>query len=378
MRRLTPKCFVQLLQTREGVSLNGIDTLGPEFETLLKAQESFLYGQESRLYDEYWELHLDGISHLPRTIARSLVAIARRVPSGDRPGISLGGVVALESPALAKQIVRRRNAVSIGTRSVRSLTPEVAAILARDQDVTLLSVATLSAKCAAALAACRGRLVLGLGSVSLPVAKAIASMSGVSLKLDQVQSITPDVAETLAQADVRTLSFAGLATLGASEAAALSRAKASQLVLSSLVHLSDEAIRALAAFPGRIDVTAFVNYAADWDYFRGASAMLIAKHTKPLAFRKIRAVTTEEARALATHGGQYMLLDGVTSLTQDQAIELCRYTGKLSLCGLEQIEDNVASALAGFGGWALVLRGLKRFSLHQSTLFAEIPKIKLP
>jgi hypothetical protein len=254
----------------------------------------------------------------------------------------------------------------------------VAAILARNQDVTLLGVATLSVKCAAALAACRGRLVLGLDSVSLPVAKALASMGGVSLKLDKVQSITPDVAETLAQADVRTLSFAGLATLGASEAAALSRAKASQLVLSGLVHVGDEAIRALAAFPGRIDVTAFVNYAADWDYFRGASAMLIAKHRKPLTFRKIRAVTTEEARALAAHGGQYMLLDGLTSLTQDQAIELCRYTGKLSLCGLEQIEDNVASALAGFGGWALVLRGLKRFPLHQSKLFAEIPKIKLP
>ena len=165
---------------------------------------------------------------------------------------------------------------------------------------------------------------------------------------------------------------------------------APSLYLNGLTSLSDVAAAAL----GKLDCCGCPNF---YLYLDGVKAISdaglrsLAKFEGSLSLGGLNQLSDEGARALVSHKGGRLWLNGLTSLTESAAKilsayykgknsgeflsfgalaeasdetlkELVKYKGRLGLSGLKKISDSAAKILAGHRGSFLDLSGLKTLS----------------
>ena len=268
-----------------------------------------------------------------------------------------GGFASLDAlttltPEVAEVLVKYEGALSFN--GLAELSPEVAAVLAKhapgkgfgSADLRLNGVKTLSPKAAEALAAHSGKVLLyalekldslplaqklarqwgelrlGVSELSAPIAKhrgteedktrpgvIFRRQDGAAsvLRLDNLESLTPEVAEALA-AHEGVLVLNGLSALPPAVAASLARRVG-----------NSNAIRA-----------------------NGSS--VTAKRTGTLVLNGLENLSTESAIALSAFTGE-LVLKAVTELTPDTAAALAKHPGRLHLTGLARLSPECHASL---------------------------------
>ena len=100
------------------------------------------------------------------------------------------------------------------------------------------------------------------------------------------------------------------------------------------------------------------------------SARELARHEGWLSLNGLRTLSPEAATALAQHKG-YLHLDGLKAITDDVARALAGHAGELSLNGVTSISDEAARALAQHRGGRLSLKGLTTLSTEAVKALAQ-------
>ena len=181
-------------------------------------------------------------------------------------------------------------------------------------------------------------------------AKALAKCKS-GLFLNGVTTLSPEVADALAEYEGWSLSLNGVTTLSDEAAKALAKCKGG-LSLNGVTMLSDEAANALAQRDGYLSLHGLTTL---------TNAQLAAKLAPRLqqvktlflvkTFKSLTTLSPEAAQALAQHGEGHLSLDGLTTLSDEVAKALARYKGdSMSLDGLTTLSDEAAKALARYKG----------------------------
>jgi hypothetical protein len=260
------------------------------------------------------------------------------------------------TPEVAEVLVQYEGALSFN--GLTDLSPEVAAVLAKHPpgkgfgfaDLRLNGLKVISPQAAEALAAHPGKVLLyalekldslplaqkltrqwgelrlGISELSAPIAAELAKHRGTEedktrpgvifrrqdgaasvLRLDNLESLTPDAAEALA-AHEGVLVLNGLSALPPAVAASLARRVG-----------NSNAVRA-----------------------NGSS--VTAKRTGTLVLNGLEQLSTESATALSAFTGE-LVLKAVTELTPDTAAALAKHPGRLHLTGLTRLSPESHAAL---------------------------------
>jgi BRCA1 C Terminus (BRCT) domain len=346
-----------------GLELNGIKSLTPEV------------ARELGRFQGEWLL-LRGLTSLPADVAEELLPIAQKLGIGGPDYDEMGGdfsVAHLFGGELAPSVARLLADRCAGGGDIQYTIPEhtcigadAAAILAsiQNEDVTLTlrSIKKLDADLATSLGHFRAFLrlpnlaeitemqarQLAEGNVSLEV-EATTDMSTAAVReivrsRGCIEFNAPDMlarhAEAFADAhcDLRIRGGAdGKAAL------ALSRSGASRITLYCK-DLSDEAAAALARFSGVIGLPHLEHLRSTPGHV-ALAAKLAQQCTEGSNWLPIQSLGREAARAIAEAPAPSMQL-GLRVLSPEVAVELSRFTGKLTMLDLECLSAEVSAALA--------------------------------
>jgi serine/threonine protein kinase len=240
---------------------------------------------------------------------------------------------------------------------------------AKEHDrITLNSPATLSPEVAQALAQWKGEYLSldGLTTLSVEVAEALATWTGRWLKLNGLTSLSLEVAEALATWTGRHLYFDGLSSLSEEVAEALATWTGMSLELDGLTSLSPEVAQALAQWKGGfLDLNGLRSLSPD-------AANALAMWTgKDLSLDGLTSLSVEVAEALSKGGWRELSLDGIPSLSVEVAEALAMWKGEsISLDGLTSLSVEVAEALSK-GEWRERFLGLRSLSLEVAEALAK-------
>ena len=224
----------------------------------------------------------------------------------------------------------------IDTDNLKELTPKLAAALAKQDDLCLDMVSTISDAAAKALAQHKGDLSLGsLKFISDVAAKALAQRKG-RLNLG-LESLSDVAAKALAQ-HKGDLDLDGLESISDAVAVALAQHKGGLLSLFQLSNITDSAAKALAQHTGDL-------YTYGLKTLSDAAAKALAQHKGQLYLDGLKSISDVAATALAQHKGN-LSLNGLESLSDDAAKALAKHRGDLSLDGIKSLSDIAAKALA--------------------------------
>jgi len=224
----------------------------------------------------------------------------------------------------------------IDTDNLKELTPKLAAALAKQDDLSLDMVSTISDAAAKALAQHKGNLSLGsLKFISDIAAKALAQRKGrLNLGLESLSDIA---AKALAQ-HKGDLHLDGLESISDAVAVALAQHKGGMLSLFQLSNITDSAAKALAQHNGDL-------YTYGLKTLSDAAAKALAQHKGLLFLDGLKSISDVAATALAQHNGG-LHLNGLESISDDAAKVLAKHRGDLSLDGIKSLSDVAATALA--------------------------------
>jgi hypothetical protein len=260
------------------------------------------------------------------------------------------------TPEVAEVLVKYEGALSLN--SLTELSPETAAVLAMhppskvfgQADLRLNGLRTLSPQAAEALAAHPGKVLLyslekldslplaqklarqwgelrlGITDLSVPIAAELAKHRGTEedktrpgvifprqdgaasvLRLDNIGSLTPDVAEVLANHE-------------------------GVLVLNGLSTLPPAVATALAKRVGNSNAV------------RANGSSVTSTRTGTLVLNGLENLSTESAKALAAFRGE-LVLKAIAELTLETAVALSVHPGRLHLTGLLKLNSETHTAL---------------------------------
>lgn len=277
------------------------------------------------------------------------------VSSIDGGFASFDALVAL-TPEVAEVLVKYEGALSFN--GLTELSPEVAAVLAKHApgkqfgvaDLRLNGLKTLSPQAAEALAAHQGKVLLyslekldslplaqklarqwgelrlGITDISPPIAAELSKHRGTEedktrpgvifrrqdgaasiLRLDNLESLTPEVAEALANHE-------------------------GVLVLNGLSSLLPAVATSLAKRVGNSNAV------------RANGSSVTSKRTGTLVLNGLEHLSPESATALAVFTGE-LVLKAITELIPDTAVALAKHPGRLHLTGLTKLSIEAHTAL---------------------------------
>ena len=270
-----------------------------------------------------------------------------------------------------KLIAGRRGRLPLD--QLKSLLPEVAAVLARCEGELLLNgLATLSPEAAAALAHHAPAANFGVADLSLngltriapETAAALAAHQGaVALKGLQVLD-SPPLAQKLAR-QWGELQLNGLTTLTPEIAAILA---------------TNEGVLADRTRPGviqrRADLAAAVLRFDSLTTLDARTAEALAKPKGVLVLNGLTSLAPETAAALSKHEGT-LVLNGLLELPPDIANALAPCPSALVLRAVTQLSPAAATAIVKHQG-PLYLTGLISLSAEARAVLREHPEIRLP
>jgi hypothetical protein len=211
----------------------------------------------------------------------------------------------------------------------------------------------------------------GLTSVTPEVAAALAKHQGSRLMLDGITSVTPEVAAALAkhQGDLSL----GLTELSDESATALARHRGGLTIGNKCgpIKMSDAAVRTLGSCNGHLSLR--VSYLSD-DVIK-----VLSQRRGGLSLSCLSSLSVEAAKALVNRedGEAAIYLNEVKRLDVDTAKALRPHKGLLMLLGVETLSPDVAKALAGHRG-PINLRGLKTLSYEAAVELKRNPEIMIP
>lgn len=358
-------------------------------------------------------LYLDGLVHLPLSVARQLIrhrghlyldriaslgeSVAAELGKHPAGGLSLAGVREL-SPRAARALGRHEGELSLN--GLRTLDPAVAAGLASHaNELSLGGIATLSPLAAAALSRHRGDLNLnGLVRLSGRAATHLARHRG-KLHLHGLSWLTDGAAAAFGR---RTglLCLKNLRQLPLPQALHLA-GHVGPLHLYSLPEIDDS----VAACLGRHQGALALKVADDIPLAR---LVLLVRHRGQLLLQGLRRLDERRAAVLADqpcrdggvglsglflgdvrevvpavaaimamHRAGELSLSGLRSLSADVARELVRHP-LLGLDGVTILDDRVARILAGFAGASLSLGSLEHVGDAALAALRANPAVHLP
>ena len=353
-----------LLAKRTGVlELNGIKLLAPEV------------ARELGRFQGEWLL-LRGLTSLPADVAEGLLPIARKLgiggPDNDEAGDDLS-VAHLFGGELAPSVARLLADRCAGGGIIQYTIPEhtrigadAAAILAsiQNEDVTLTlrSIKKLDADLATSLGRFRAFLRLpNLAEITEMQARQLAE-GNVSLRVEATTDMSTAAVRELVRSRGR-IKFNAPEILARHAAAfgdahcdlrigggadgkadlVLSRSGASGITLCCN-DLSDEAAAALARFSGIIRLPHLEHLRSTPGHV-ALAAKLAQQCTKGSNWFPIQSLGREAARAIAETPAPEINL-GLRILSPEVAVELSRFTGNLTMLGLECLSAEVSAALA--------------------------------
>ena len=187
---------------------------------------------------------------------------------------------------------------------LRKISPQVAAILAQSQGVSLRlkSLTTMDDSVAAALAAYKGELYLdGLTELSDAAASAFSDFRGTCFSVWQMSKLSQEAASSLA-AIPGELKMSGwpMSTLSPETASALARANRN-VWLKNLTALDDQAASALSALHGNLEMDKLESLSE-------CACAALSKHKGTLSLNGVKSLSDAGAAALAPHEGPIFLL----------------------------------------------------------------------
>jgi hypothetical protein len=261
-------------------------------------------------------------------------------------------------------------AADTGSPSVTELTVEQATEFAKlDGDLELNHLRTLSPQVAELLARSNAAIMLnGLTTLS-PEAAAALSQPDAFLELDGLTELPLDTALALiTPTSPRALSLRGLKAIN-DELAELMGQNSSHLPLSSLEIVTDRQIELLAAHRGYLGLSGLKQLST-----RAATAL--GRHDGMLRLNGLTTLTPEAAAALAPHR-QFIRIDGLQTISDDVATALAQHKGTLGLDGVTTLPDAAAEALARHHG-TVYLMGLKTLSDRAAAALRANPEVRMP
>jgi len=272
--------------------------------------------------------------------ARELLA-KKPPPVHDFFGVwlSLDGLATL-TPEVAEVLVEPAGGLSLN--GLTELSPQTAAVLAKHKpiggfgyaDLRLNGLKTISPAAAEALAAHQGMVMLhSLEKLdSLPLAKKLAAQWG-ELRLGLTE-LSPEIAAELAKNEgvAEDKTRPGVVHRRADRASSVLR-------LDNLQSLSPNAAEALAGHKGVLVLNGLVA-------LEPAVAASLAKRSGTLVLNGLPSLSTPTAAALAEFPGE-LVLKGITKLEPDTAEALAAHKGRLHLTGLTAISPETRAALQG-------------------------------
>jgi hypothetical protein len=264
----------------------------------------------------------------------------------------------------------RPHAADHTSPSVTELTIEQATDLVGTRgDLELCHLRTLSPQVAEMLARCNGAILLsGLTSLS-PEAAASLSQPDAFLELDGLTELPLNTALALiTPTSPRSLSLQGLKAVN-DEIAELMGQHAGHLQLSGLEDVTDRQIELLASHRGYLGLSGLKQLSE-----RAAKAL--GQHKGLLGLNGVTTLSPEAAAALATHD-QFMRMDGLQTISDDVAAALGRHKGPLGLHGITTLSDRAAASLARHQG-TLYLMGIETLSDAATATLLSNPEIRLP
>ena len=283
-------------------------------------------------------ISLDGLSQLDLDAARKLAQFkgplsldgltslsleAAQAFAGIRDQLSLDGLTSLDVPTATALAKVEGPALSLSGLS--SLTPEVAAVLARFKSNGRLHGDKL----------CWGLCLNGVTALSPEAAEALGRYRG-RLELRALTQLDPAAARHLGTFQTDQVRIDGLASLSVDTATALASWKIAKLPLDGLQTLDPKAARALARFEPQ------------------------EMQTKSISLDGLRQLSPELARELARFKGHRLSLDGLTGISPQAVEALSEWQGKLSLGGLTSIDAHFVRTL----GTRVRLAGVERFDVE--------------
>lgn len=280
-------------------------------------------------------MYLDGVTDMDTDVAEIIAA----APAFVR----LGGLRKLSHPALARKLLRHYttygNSSLWDARSLTSISPEVADLFAHHAgDVSLDGLEEIDERVATALGSHVGGRLMEHG----PLAG--------TLSLDGLERVDEPVARALVRGHLEpppadpadrwywTLSLDGVRELGPDAARALAASRGG-LSLGGIRQLPPGVAAILAGHPGpelRLDGLTSLSV---------EDAHLIAKHGGRVSLDGLVDLAPDVADALATHE-HGLELDGLTTLSPECAATLSRLRGGLSLEGIRALDPRAEAALA--------------------------------
>ena len=258
---------------------------------------------------------------------------------------SLDALTTLD-PEVAEVLVEYRGAISFN--GLTELSPATAAVLARHKpvgqfghaDLRLNGLKTISPEAAEALAVHEGKVLLyGLERLdSVPLARKLALQWG-ELRLGLTE-LSPEIAAELARhrGDEGDQARPGVTHRRADGAASVLR-------LDNIQSLSPETAEALSAHEGVLVLNGLVSLDP---VVAAALAKRVGNRKNnragTLVLNGVPAISTEAARALAAFPGE-LVIKGVTELSVETAAALAAHRGRLHLTGLTEVSPGVRAAL---------------------------------
>ena len=191
LEKLTPEVAMILARHPANLSFPALEQISPEVANAL--------GRKKHLW-----LSLDGIQKISRDVARELAS--------TRCGLVLGNLQAV-TPELATILAQKKGSLRLG---LASITPEVASALSQHEGwLSLNDLHSIDLVSAAALAAHQHWISLnGLKTLTPDLAEALANFNGETLDLNGLKSLDLEVAKKLAVARCRNgLYLNGLVTV---------------------------------------------------------------------------------------------------------------------------------------------------------------------
>ncbi len=347
LTELTPDVAAELARSKTCLSLAGLTSLSPEAARALTAAAA------------HRRLDLSGLKTLSPEVAKIL--------AGYPGSLDLSGLVDLspESAAAIAQHPGDTNLAGLAELTpaeaepftatakvgfqvanfsgLKSVSPELAAVLARLQIpvLRLTGIESLSVEAAAALAAFKGSLDLsGVTSLTPPAAAALAAFGTegkVCLVLGGIEQLSPEVAAALARSPAARLHLAGVRKLSAESAAALARCRG-VVSLPGLVECQPAVAEALGGHAG-------AGLELGMPTLDAATATALAKAGGGLHLTGLTTLSADTAKALATHAGP-LHFRAVEALSPEVVAALADHAGPLFFVSLRQLSPEAADAIA--------------------------------
>ena len=215
-------------------------------------------------------------------------------------------------------------------------------------------------------------MLTGLATLDAETARALADFKGTDLWLDGLTTLDTETAKALADFKGDQLQLYGLTTLDAETAKALAKFKGDRLQLYGLTTLDADTAKALAEFAGVLGLREHVLQAfLAKNPLTPDTALAWAKSMDGNLSVVTALGSADTAKALADFKGNWLRLNGLTTLDADTAKALADFKGRLSLAGLTALDADMARALAAAEKWDGWLRQITALDSPDSVAIAH-------